>query len=49
MLAYHYGTFDLPAGSFANCDPDDAFPYLQDIEAQFLKLQPGEVFTLDFQ
>jgi hypothetical protein len=49
LIAYHYGTFDLPPGSFANCDPDEAIPYLQDIDAQFLKLQPGEVFTLDFQ
>jgi L-ascorbate metabolism protein UlaG (beta-lactamase superfamily) len=49
LIAYHYGTFDLPAGSFANCDPDDALPYLRDIKAQFLKLQPGEVFTVNFR
>ena len=43
LVAYHYGTFDLPPGSFANCDPDDALPYLQDMSAQYLKPQPGEI------
>lgn len=46
LIAYHYGTFDLPPGSFANCDPDDALPYLQDVPAQYLKLQPGEILEL---
>ena len=46
LIAYHYGTFDLPPGSFANCDPEDALPYLKNIPAQYLKPQPGEVLTL---
>jgi len=46
LIAYHYGTFDLPPGSFANCDPDDAIPYLQGIPARYLKLQPGEILAL---
>lgn len=46
LVAYHYGTFDLPPGSFGNCDPDDALPYLQDLPAQYLKLQPGEILSL---
>jgi L-ascorbate metabolism protein UlaG (beta-lactamase superfamily) len=46
LVAYHYGTFDLPPGSFGNCDPDDALPYVQDLPARYLKLQPGEVLSL---
>ncbi len=46
MIAYHYGTFDLPPGSFANCDPDDALPYLKDAPGRFLKLGPGEILEL---
>ncbi len=46
MIAYHYGTFDLPPGSFGNCDPDDALPYLRVVEGKFLKLNPGEVLKL---
>ena len=29
LLAYHYGTFDLPPGTYGNCDPQDALPYVQ--------------------
>ncbi len=46
LVAYHYGTFDLPPGSFANCDPDDALPYLKNMSAQYLRPQPGEVISL---
>ena len=46
MIAYHYGTFDLPPGSFANCDPDDALPYLKDLPGEYLKLNPGETLKL---
>jgi L-ascorbate metabolism protein UlaG (beta-lactamase superfamily) len=46
LIAYHYGTFDLPPGSFGNCDPDDALPYLQDVPARYLKPQPGEILAL---
>jgi L-ascorbate metabolism protein UlaG (beta-lactamase superfamily) len=48
MIAYHYGTFDLPPGSFASCDPDDALPYLKGMAAQYLKPQPGEVIPAAF-
>lgn len=46
MIAYHYGTFDLPPGSFANCDPDDALPYVKGLSGKYLKLNPGEVLAL---
>jgi L-ascorbate metabolism protein UlaG (beta-lactamase superfamily) len=46
MVAYHYGTFDLPPGTYGSCDPDDAMPYVQDLSAQFLVLNPGELLRL---
>lgn len=46
LIAYHYGTFDLPPGSFASCDPDDALPYIQGLSARYLKVNPGEVIKL---
>jgi L-ascorbate metabolism protein UlaG (beta-lactamase superfamily) len=46
MIAYHYGTFNLPAGSFGNCDPEDSLRYLTEVSADFLQLNPGEPFKL---
>ena len=46
MIAYHYGTLDLPPGSFANCDPDDALPYVSGLVGEYLKLNPGEPLAL---
>jgi L-ascorbate metabolism protein UlaG (beta-lactamase superfamily) len=46
MIAYHYGTFDLPAGSYGGCDPDDSLPYIKDLKAKFLKPDPGEIIKL---
>lgn len=46
MVAYHYGTFDLPPGSFGGCDPLDALPYVQGLPARFLMLNPGEPLRL---
>jgi L-ascorbate metabolism protein UlaG (beta-lactamase superfamily) len=46
MIAYHYGTFDLPPGSFASFDPDNALPYVQNLAGRYLKLNPGEVLEL---
>ena len=48
MIAYHYGTFDVPAGSFGGCDPDDSLPYIKDLKAVFLKPDPGEIIKLPF-
>ena len=48
MIAYHYGTFDLPAGSYGGCDPDDALPYIKDLQAVYLKPDPGEIITLPY-
>ncbi|HUX95969.1 MAG TPA: MBL fold metallo-hydrolase [Bacteroidales bacterium] len=46
MIAYHYGTFDLPPGSYGGCDPDDSLPFIKDLKAEFLKPDPGEVLRL---
>lgn len=46
MIAYHYGTFELPSGSFGNCDPDDSVRFLADVPADFLQLNPGELLKL---
>ena len=46
MIAYHYGTFDLPPGSYGGCDPDDSLPYVRDLKAAFLKPDPGEILKL---
>ncbi len=46
MLAYHYGTFDLPPGSYGSCDPQEALPYVQGLSAQLLLANPGEMLRL---
>lgn len=46
LIAYHYGTFDLPPGSFATCDPRDALPFVQGLQAKLLILNPGEVVSV---
>jgi len=46
LIAYHYGTFDLPPGSYGGCDPDDALPYIKDLKAVFMKPDPGEIIKL---
>jgi L-ascorbate metabolism protein UlaG (beta-lactamase superfamily) len=46
MFAYHYGTFELPPGSYGNCDPRDALPFVEGISARFLQPDPGEILRL---
>ena len=46
LVPYHYGTFDLPPGGYATCDPDTAKPFLKDSKARWLQLNPGEPLTL---
>jgi L-ascorbate metabolism protein UlaG (beta-lactamase superfamily) len=46
LIAYHYGTFDLPPGSYGGCDPRDALPYVEHLPARFLLLAPGEPLRL---
>ena len=46
LIAYHYGTFDLPPGSFGSFDPEDAFAYVKDVPARFLCPNPGDVLQV---
>jgi len=46
MVAYHYGTFELPPGSYGNCDPRDALPFVEGLSARYLQLSPGELLRL---
>lgn len=46
MVAYHYGTFDLPPGSYGGCSPEDSLPYIAGLSAHFLLLNPGEILKL---
>jgi L-ascorbate metabolism protein UlaG (beta-lactamase superfamily) len=46
MIAYHYGTFDLPPGSYGGCDPDDSLPYVKGLKAVFITPDPGEIIKL---
>jgi len=46
MIAYHYGTFDMPPGSYGNCDPQDGLPFMHNVPGKYLLLNPGEAFLL---
>jgi L-ascorbate metabolism protein UlaG (beta-lactamase superfamily) len=46
LIAYHYGTFDLPPGTYGSCDPRDALPYVAGLSARYLQLNPGELLRL---
>jgi L-ascorbate metabolism protein UlaG (beta-lactamase superfamily) len=47
MIAYHYGTFDLPPGSFGSFDPEDALGYVKDVPARFLCPSPGDILQVN--
>jgi L-ascorbate metabolism protein UlaG (beta-lactamase superfamily) len=49
MVAYHYGTFDLPPGTFGSCDPKDSLPHVKGLSARFLQLNPGEPLRLPLE
>ena len=46
MVAYHYGTYDVPAGTWGGCDPEDARPHVNGMKAEFRTPNPGEVMRL---
>jgi L-ascorbate metabolism protein UlaG (beta-lactamase superfamily) len=48
-IAYHYGTYDLPPGGWANCDPTASWQYVAGLPTRFLLLHPGEVLRLPDQ
>ncbi len=45
MVAYHYGTLKFPP-EFPDFFPEDAYPFIQDIPARYLILNPGEPLEL---
>jgi L-ascorbate metabolism protein UlaG (beta-lactamase superfamily) len=45
MVAYHYGTLKFPP-EFPLFDPQDAYPFIQDVPASYLVLNPGEPLDL---
>lgn len=46
MVAYHYGTYDLPPGSYGGCNPNDSLPYVEELLGVFLQPSPGEILDL---
>ena len=46
MLAYHYGTFDLPPGTWGSCEPQDCIPFTEGLAARFITPNPGEQLRL---
>jgi L-ascorbate metabolism protein UlaG (beta-lactamase superfamily) len=45
-IAYHYGTYDLPPGGWANSDPAASWPYVAGLPVRLLMLRPGEPLRL---
>jgi L-ascorbate metabolism protein UlaG (beta-lactamase superfamily) len=46
LIAYHYGTFDVPPGGPFGSDPESCIPLLKDLSARYLRLSPGELLKL---
>lgn len=49
MIAYHYGTFDMPPGTYGGCDPEDSLPLVKDSKAPFMALDPGQTLRLPLE
>jgi len=49
FVAYHYGTFDLPPGSFASCSFEDSLPYVARLSGSYLAINPGELVHLPIE
>jgi len=46
LIAYHYGTVDVPPGGPFGSDPAGCLPLVADLPSRFLLLNPGEPFRL---
>jgi L-ascorbate metabolism protein UlaG (beta-lactamase superfamily) len=46
LIAYHYGTFDVPPGGPFGGDPEACLPLLKALSARYLRLYPGELLEL---
>lgn len=46
LIAYHYGTYDVPPGGPFGSDPESCLPFLRNLSARYLRLNPGELLKL---
>jgi L-ascorbate metabolism protein UlaG (beta-lactamase superfamily) len=46
LIAYHYGTLDVPPGGAFGCEPEDCADIVEGLEAAFRVLNPGEPLIL---
>jgi L-ascorbate metabolism protein UlaG (beta-lactamase superfamily) len=46
LLAYHYGTFDLPGEAYASGDPAEGLPHVEGLAAELIQLDPGQPLRL---
>lgn len=46
LIAYHYGTFEVPQGGPFGSDPERCLPLLEGLSARFHLLNPGTLFCL---
>ena len=46
LIAYHYGTLDVPPGGAFGSDPEYCLPLVEGLSARYLMLNPGEVLRL---
>ena len=50
MIAYHYGTYEMPPGTYGSCDPEDAKHYVEGrLRARLLMPNPGELLRLPLE
>ena len=47
LIAYHYGTLDVPPGGPFGSDPAGCYPLIANLSARFLPLRPGEPLWLE--
>ena len=46
LVAYHYGTFDVPTGGPFGSDPEDCLPLVEGLSARYLMPNPGQLLRL---
>ena len=46
LIAYHYGTFEVPPGGPFGSDPKDCLGLVEELSAYYRQLNPGDLFSL---
>ncbi len=46
LVAYHYGTFDVPPGGPFGSDPEACLPLVEGLPSRYLMLNPGQLLSL---